>query len=293
MKIALASCEDLPGWEVDDHPFHSELLARNHTFTISPWDSAQTKWSEYDAVLIRTTWDYTQNASKFLDWAKQVSQETNLINPYPIVEWNISKRYLQNLNDLGVPIAPSFWLDKKIDIREILNSQSYSKWFLKPVVGACAESTLRFSAKEWQEAQVLVDSKLNASGMILQPYIESVETDGEWSVILFDGQFSHAVQKIPVPGDYRVQDDFGAKDFAVDAPEGLKELARTVWGALPFDEPPLVARIDALCWEGTWVLNELELIEPSLFFRHGPNASAMFIDAIEKRLNQNVTKYNN
>lgn len=284
MRIALASCENLPSWEVDDHPFHSELLSRNHVITILPWTSSETDWSEFDAVLIRTTWDYTQNPPVFLKWAKQVSQVTALLNSYPIIEWNINKRYLHKLHNLGVAIAPSFWIEQPIDIREILNTEQHSRWFLKPIVGACAESTLRFERSEWKIAQTLINSKMNDGGMILQPYIQSVETDGEWSIIMFDGEISHSVQKIPVEGDYRVQDDFGAKDHPVKAPTGLKELAYKVWQSLPFEEKPLVARVDALYWNSTWVLNELELIEPSLFFRHGPKASAMLADAIERRL---------
>ena len=283
MNLALASCENLPDWEVDDRPFHRELQKRGHTHTVIPW-TAPVDWSQFDAVLIRTTWDYTQKPNQFLNWAKKVSAQTLLLNPYPILEWNLSKTYLDELSQKGVSIAPSHWITKQNpnQLKHVLDQYTEDRWFLKPIVGACAESTLRFDRSELEAAEALIQSKLEDGGMILQPYIQSVEQDGEYSLIFIDGVASHAVQKIPVKGDYRVQDDFGASDHAIPIPEGLKDLAESVWLALPAHLKPLVARLDALNWNGTWVLNELELIEPSLFFRHGPNAAGILTNALER-----------
>ena len=283
MKMALASCDNLPGWEVDDHPFHAFLKQRGHEYHILSW-TADTDWSAFDVVLIRTTWDYTQNPNGFIDWAERVSTQSRLINPLPMIQWNLNKGYLQDLAERGVSIAPSYWFteDTELNLRHILAEAPHRKWFLKPIIGACAESTLRFHKADYAEAEALIQSKLKDGGMILQPYIESVETEGEFSIIYIDGQPSHAVQKIPVTGDYRVQDDFGASDVAIDPPEGLCRLAEQVWKALPFPEKPIVARVDALNWNGNWLLNELELIEPSLFFRHGPQAARMLTEALER-----------
>ncbi|MEC8381853.1 MAG: hypothetical protein VXZ96_16100 [Myxococcota bacterium] len=283
MNIALASCDNLPDWEVDDRPFHMALEQSGHKYTVISW-TAQVDWSQYDAVLIRTTWDYTQKPKQFLQWAQNVSQVSHLLNPYPVLKWNLNKTYLAQLSNQGVSIAPSYWITKHnpVQLEPIFEDHNEQHWFLKPIVGACAESTLRFHRSEVASAQALIESKLDDGGMILQPYIKSVEQDGEFSLIFIDGQPSHAVQKIPVQGDYRVQDDFGASDYAIPVPKGLQALADTVWAALPFERKPLVARLDALNWNGTWVLNELELIEPSLFFRHGPNAANLLTNALER-----------
>lgn len=285
MYLALASCQDLPDWEVDDKPFHDELSQRGHRFVNPTWNDPTIDWSKFDAVLVRTTWDYTAHINDFISWAEAVSQKTKFFNPIEIIRWNTSKTYLRDLEKRGVPIAPSIWLDDKSNIKALIQDKKAKKWFMKPIIGACAESTLRFTLSEVEDAEALLARCLPKCGMILQPYIESVETVGEWSILLFNGQVSHAVQKIPVCGDYRVQDDFGAVDHSVSPPAELSQLAQRVCEVLPFKSPLLYARVDALFWDGHWVLNELELIEPSLFFRHSPKAAGLLVDALEHCVN--------
>ncbi|MCA9687684.1 MAG: hypothetical protein KC457_36330, partial [Myxococcales bacterium] len=149
------------------------------------------------------------------------------------------------------------------------------------------------------EAQVMLDELLAAGeDMILQPYLAAVEGEGELSVIEFDGRFSHGVRKVPVAGDYRVQDDHGASDepWIPDADarrlvsrtlEALAVVAPTLDPGLaqPGALPLLYARIDMLRGDdGALVLNELEIVEPSLFFRHGPAAGEMLAEALLRRL---------
>ena len=120
--------------------------------------------------------------------------------------------------------------------------------------------------------------------MMLQPYINTVETEGEYSAIYFTGDLSHCVQKIPVSGDYRVQDDFGAFDKPIEADPGLIALAEKSLSVIAEDW--LYARIDALRMEdNTWVLNELEMIEPSLFFRHSKTAATKMVLATMAMIN--------
>ena len=128
--------------------------------------------------------------------------------------------------------------------------------------------------------------------MMLQSYLSHVETIGELSAILFDDRFSHAVQKIPPRGDFRVQDDYGATDhlFAWGAPQeeallkirtALKHYLRT----LGIAQPLAYARVDLLQdMDHQWVLNELEVIEPSLFFRHQPVATHRLVEAVERQI---------
>ena len=122
--------------------------------------------------------------------------------------------------------------------------------------------------------------------MILQPYLSRVETEGEFSAIYFGGALSHCVQKIPVRGDYRVQDDYGASDQAIEPIAGLIHLADAALSVL--DEPWIYARVDALrLGDGTWVLNELEMVEPSLFFRHSDLAAKRLVHCIMENVRAN------
>ena len=119
--------------------------------------------------------------------------------------------------------------------------------------------------------------------MMLQPYVEQVERDGEWSAIFIDGDYSHGVRKVPVAGDYRVQDDFGATDMPATFTVDELALARSIVEAVEADL--LYARVDFLRDEhGDLRLTELELVEPSLFFRHAPEAAERLADGLLRRL---------
>ncbi|MGB0592125.1 MAG: ATP-grasp domain-containing protein [Myxococcota bacterium] len=295
MNIALVTCTDLPGWEKDDRPLHAELGARGITFDQPAWDG-DVDWSAYDAALIRTTWDYMPRRDAFVAWAKSAGEQTQLFNSADVIRWNTHKGYLRELAALGVPIAPTVWAEpgQAMDVAAEVKARGWRRGFIKPVVGACAVGTLRFdsNAVGLEAAQAHVDALLAAGeGVMLQPYLARVEVDGELSAICFDGVVSHAVQKIPVPGDYRVQDDHGATDHPVALTatqtacfDQVLQAAHEVVPGLG-GEPLLYARID-LMWDdaGDLCVTELELVEPSLFFRHGPDASRLLVDALMRRI---------
>ena len=152
------------------------------------------------------------------------------------------------------------------------------------MIGASAREALRFNADEedLKQAQTHIDRLLQAESVMIQPYLSRVETDGELSAIFIDGQFTHAVRKIPVPGDFRVQDDFGASDEPALLNEANLALAKQILSLVAADL--LYGRVDFLIDDhGELLLSELELVEPSLFFRHGPQAAINLADAICRR----------
>jgi glutathione synthase/RimK-type ligase-like ATP-grasp enzyme len=286
MKIALASCLELPGWERDDHPFHDALTSQGVTYTIHPWEDSSVKWEDYDACLIRTTWNYQVNLEKFLAWAEEVSQKTKLLNPYPVIHWNSHKSYLKDLEAKGAPVLPTKWLSQggKYDVKDLLADWDVERAFLKPAVGATARETLRFHVHDEAglgQAQAHIERLVPDEDLLLQPYYKSVETFGELSLLFFGGELSHSVRKIPIPGDYRVQDDHGAKDEPYAPEPEFVELGREILSRM--DVEPLYARIDFLTADdGSRRVNELELIEPSLFFRHSKRAPGMLVQALLK-----------
>jgi glutathione synthase/RimK-type ligase-like ATP-grasp enzyme len=288
VRVALATCANLPDWEVDDRPLFAALDARGVAWDRPVWDDPAVDWSAYDGVLVRTTWDYMERLDAYVAWADRVARVTRLHNPASVVRWNTRKTYLGALEALGVPIAPTVWLTSPEPLAPILATRGWERGFLKPVVGATARETCRFVAEDLALAQAHADRVLQREALMLQPYLRSVEDDGELSVIVIDGVPSHAVRKIPVPGDYRVQDDFGAKDVRIDLPDDLAALAAQALGAASLllgGEPLLYGRVDALRGDdGRLVLNELELVEPSLFLRHAPEAADRLIAAWLDRL---------
>lgn len=293
MRIALATCRDLPDWEVDDRPFHAALAQRGATLCHPVWDDDSFDYRRVDGCLIRTTWDYMERRDEFVAWASRVAKQTRLFNPAEIVAWNTDKHYLADLAAAGVPTTPTLWLQRgdSPDVVALLAERGWSRAFLKPAIGATARETLRFDVDHSgvDAATRHLARLLPHESMLLQPYLASVEQQGERSILFIDGSFSHAVCKTPVPGDYRVQDDFGASDAVT---EPTDEELRIAWAAMAAAERRfttgaglLYGRADFLRDDtGHSLLSELELVEPSLFFRHAPAAADRLADALLRRL---------
>ncbi len=286
MRLALASYSDLPEREVDDRPLHAALRDRGHEVHMPPWDAA-IDWTAFDGVLIRTTWDYTARREAFVAWARSLGDR--LLNPASVVAWNTHKGYLRELEAAGIAIVPTVWLEAGSDLATL----APERWpfpvdrplFLKPCVGATAEGTARFD-DGWTERSARWARELLARGdAMLQPFLDRVQTEGERSAILIDGQVTHWVRKVPVAGDYRVQDDHGASDGPHEPSPAERALVEQVRSTLAARLPGLLyARIDWLLDDEGPRINEVELVEPSLFFRHGPGAAEALADAWLARL---------
>ncbi len=284
MKVACVTRDDLPDWEIDDARLHAALAARGAVVERPVWSNPSVDWSAYDVVLLRTPWDYQERVEAFLAWARRVQGLTRLEHGVDVVAWNARKTYLRDLAQRGVPVAPSLWLEpeQSVALGPLMDTNGWTRGFLKPVVGATARHTLRFGRHEVESAEAHVAAV--AEPMIFQPYLPAVESEGELSVVIVQGAVTHGVRKVPQSGDYRVQDDFGAHDEPWEptsemlalAEQALAEAGQHLGRTAPF----LYGRVDALRHEGRLVLNELELIEPSLFFRHGPHAAERLAEAL-------------
>lgn len=289
MRIALITCEDLPDWEVDDAPLRDALVAAGAQLSEPVWSDPAVDWSRFDLAVLRTTWDYQDRLPEFLEWAERAARATRLEHGAEVVLWNTVKTYLRDLAGQGHRIAPTTWLDAgdAPDVASIMAARGWDAGFLKPWVGATAKDTLRFRADPAGLAAAAdhLAAHLPSTGFILQPYLSSVEREGELSLLFLGGSFSHGVRKVPVPGDYRVQDDFGAHDEPWTPTAAEVELGESILasaaGLLGRTIPFLYGRVDFLRDdEGHLCLNELELVEPSLFFRHGPGAAQRFAAAL-------------
>jgi len=227
----------------------------------------------FDLVLPLVAWGYHLEYERWRDFLERAEAgRIPLINPPALLRWNGDKAYLAELDDLAVPtLAVEACCDADLDEAR---RRFGSEWLvIKPPVSASATGTHRIGPND----DLPDDSR--DKPMIVQPLIEEIARTGEFSLMLFDGEFSHAVVKRPKRGDFRVQPHLGGVTLPSAPPPGGIELAKQALAAAP--ATATYARVDMVPDdEGTLRIMELELIEPALFLDHAPDGGAAFTRSI-------------
>ena len=249
------------------------------------WDDHSVDWSVYDAVILRSCWNYHVRAMQFWKWLEMLDKKkVHVWNKPAVVRKNTNKSYLFDLESAGVRIVPSMFFSK-MNMDSIRQAKQWNFLVIKPVVGASSYGIKKFSSKSIFLWVPYLSYLLFKGSVIVQKYVESVQS-GEYSLIFFDKKYSHAVKKIPKVGDFRSQEDFGGKDVSVVVPKSIIEQAKHILDII--DEPLLYARVDGLVENGQFVLMELELTEPYLFLERDRRAPKRFADAIHTWLNRHT-----
>jgi glutathione synthase/RimK-type ligase-like ATP-grasp enzyme len=233
----------------------------------------------FDLVLPVIAWGYHRDHHTWLRaCAAWTAAGVKIANPASVLGWNSDKSYLGRLAQKGVPIPPTIWTDDvtQDQVEAAFADTGAPVLIVKPTVSAGAFRTLRLS-----QGEALTNAPDGAA--MIQPYLKSIETEGETSLLFFGARFSHAVNKRPVPGDFRIQMQFGGLYTTVTPDPEAMMLAERVLAAI--DEPLLYARIDlARDYAGAWVLMEAELIEPDFYLDYDPANGAGFAEAVRGRL---------
>jgi glutathione synthase/RimK-type ligase-like ATP-grasp enzyme len=278
--ILCATCESIPNLTEDDQALIGPLADRGIEARAAAWSDHRVAWHQADAVVIRSCWDYHLRLDEFVRWITSLEQAgVRVWNPAAMLRGNADKIYLRQLEQKGIPIVPTLWPEAGFQLQQELHKQGWKKAVVKPRVSATAYRTLLTTAEHADSSQVVADDLLRGPGAMVQEFLEEVSTHGEWSLIFFAGQFSHAVIKTPKAGDFRVQNDFGGSEKIASAPDSLIQAATRVIEAV--ESTPLYARVDGVESGGQFLLMELELIEPALFLRLAEGAAERFADAIK------------
>ncbi|MEH0934984.1 ATP-grasp domain-containing protein [Micromonospora psammae] len=290
-RVALITCSGLVDLDPDDRLVLAPLAARGVLADVAVWDDPAVDWSGYDLAVLRSPWDYALRRDEFVAWAATVP---TLVNPVDVVRWNTDKRYLGELTAAGVPTVPTAW---------VLPGESWTlpadhgEYVIKPAVSAGSQDTGRYDLadpehRELAEAHV---RRLADAGRVtmVQPYLAAVDTAGETALLFLAGPrgltFSHAIRKGPMltGPDLGVDGLYKPEEITARAatPEQLA-VAEQVLAAVPGGaERLLYARVDLIPGpDGTPVLVELELTEPSLFIGYADGAPDRLADAILTRL---------
>jgi len=289
MRLAIATCEDPPVPDADAELLIPALAERGVEAESVAWTDPAAAWSGYDLVWISSTWDYhRRGASSFLAWLRRIEQRTPVRNPSALIGWNLDKRYLRELGEAGVPVVPTIWAEETSGgpaVREA-TKQGWQRMVVKPAVDLGASRLERVNAIELRAAVDRMDPPL-----LVQPFLDSLESEGELSLVYLGGELSHAIRKRPAEGDFRVQEQYGGRYEQADPPDEATAIGERVMDAIApraaeaqgdSQRAPLYGRVDLVRDpDGNLCLIELELIEPSLYLDVvGDAASARFADLL-------------
>jgi glutathione synthase/RimK-type ligase-like ATP-grasp enzyme len=291
-RIAILQCGKLPSfvnWEVPnlDELFEEDklLLQGFHTqaFQAQPvvWSRSAIDWNQFDIALIRSTWDYLDEQERFLQVLSQIETSScRLFNPLAAVSWNIDKRYLFDLEKWDVPIIPTYLASytEISTLHKLFVDRQVPTVILKPTIGLGGSHSYRVPLGELNHTLTKLSAHQPRQEYLIQPFIEGIVSEGEWSFVYFNRRLSHVLLKKPAPNDYRVQGIYGGTVHAVEP------LARDLWQAeaalakLPFDL--LYARLDFVRAGNDLAIMEVELIEPILGFNLVPESVVHLVNAI-------------
>jgi glutathione synthase/RimK-type ligase-like ATP-grasp enzyme len=245
--------------------------------TVEPveWTSAA-DLGAYDLILPLVAWGYHLRYREWLDFlARAERDQLRLANPPALLKWNSDKAYLAQLGKKGIPSVPTIEVPAldKMDLRHAADAFGTNELVVKPPVSASATGTHRIRPGDE------IPGSENGQRMLIQPFLPTIATEGEYALIFFDGVFSHALVKRPRHGDFRVQPHLGGTIEKSEAPPGSEQLAMAALAAAPADAT--YARVDIIRnEEGELRIMELELVEPALWLDVAPHGEEAFASAV-------------
>ncbi len=266
-----------------DAPLVDALARAGARVELPAWRD-QVEWAAYDLAVVRTTWDYVDHRDEFIAWAHAAAEACPVLNPPDVLRWNTHKGYLIELEERGAPVVATAWLaaGDTVELADLVASRGWGEVLAKPAVGSGSRDVLRVPVGAARQAQPAFAALLARSDLMVQPYLTSVEQQGELSVIVVDGVVTHAVRKVPVGGDFRVQQQYGSEYLREPTDTEAAELARWVVEVTGHDL--LIARVDLLeDAHGMLQIVELEATEPDLYLGLAPDAAAVIAQAILRR----------
>ncbi len=281
-RCAFLTMRDIGDYVTYDHLLIPAMQTAGWQVDMVVWQD-EVDWDQYALVIIRTPWDYFDHQQAFLVVLERIEQSrARLENPLDIVRWNIDKRYLQELQRRGCPIVPTLFAGQltAADVEAAFAEFDCDSLVIKPTVSASAINTFPVKRQFWQTQQADILPVFQNRTAMLQPFVQAVTEEGEYSLFYFAGQLSHVILKTPKAGDFRVQEEYGSQLQRIVPESALVKAGQQAIDAL--GKTLLYARVDLVrLADGSFALMELELIEPSLYFNMDPDSAQRFVTRLE------------
>jgi len=285
-RCAFLTMDDLTGYVSDDELTIKHLHDVGWTVEMVSWRKDY-NWSQFDVVVIRTTWDYQNDPDAFFAVLETIDRSNaRLENSLELVRWNIQKTYLRDIESKGTSIVPTLWQEEAVDTKKLgsfFDQLDTEEIIIKPIIGASAGHAFRLSRSQSNAKIAVLEKIFGGRAYMVQPFMPKIVEEGEFSLIYFEGMHSHTILKTPKTNDFRVQEEHGGNIRPVIAEPELLHSSQHVIDSLP--QRPLYARADFVRTEqSTFALMELELIEPALYFRMDAESPMRFAHALTTRV---------
>jgi len=273
-------------WYIDQVLLEDKLLKtalekQGLTVFKKDWADPNFDWANTKYAIFRTTWDYFERFDEFFYWLEDTKDKTTFINSAEIINWNIDKHYLQELSKNGINIAPTLFIEKgeTNTLTGLLQKTKWKEAVIKPAISGAARHTYRINTKNYKEYEIIFRELIGKECVLFQEFLINIETQGEISLIMIGGEYTHAVKKIAKKGDFRVQDDHGGTVEQYIATKSEIEFAKKCIEKCPYS--PIYARVDVVYDNNNKLsLSELELIEPELWFRNKPESATLLAEVV-------------
>ncbi len=290
-RCAYLTMDDIRDFVTDADLSFEPMRSLGWSVDMVSWRDPAVDWNLYDAVYICTPWDYPEDPDAFFDVLERIdSSRALLVNSLDLVNWNLEKTYLRDLESRGATIVPSLWLENydRSAVVGAFDTFESDRLVIKPVVGANAVDTFVLDAPLASEVNDKLASTFAGRACVVQPFVANIQVEGEYSLFFLAGEYSHAIRKVPESGDFRVQEEHGADILPVEAPARLIEEATDVVALV--EPQPVYVRADFVRDNDDYLLMELELIEPSLYLRTNAGAPERFARAFDAHVRKADTQ---
>lgn len=279
-RLAWVTTEPARGTDEDEAPALAALARLGVGVDVLNWDDPRVEWSSYDRAVLRSPWDYQHRLPEFLGWLESASELTELVNPLEMIRWNLDKRYLGELHAAGIAITPTAFAQPGED-----PTFPEGDFVVKPAIGAGSRDAASYGPEQHVLAHAHV-ARLHAAGLtvLVQPQLASVAELGEWPLVFFGGRFSHAASKrVNLPRGSSITEFFAPEENAphvatseqIELAQGVVDAVGQRFGT------PTYARVDLVqADDGSPLVLELELIEPSLFIPWADGAANRLAEAL-------------
>lgn len=281
-RLAIATHDEIPDLTDEDRMLARALAPAG--IECVPWVWTAARPDAIDAVFVRSCWNYHHRPGAFVEWFDALEREgLPVANAPATIAWNMHKGYLVELAKRGVAIPETLLVRAGEAAADAVSSMAPGPLVVKPAVSMSGWETHRFDADRRAEAIACVqrlagDRSTLGRDMLVQAYRPEIE-EGEISLVFFAGELSHAIRKRPAAGEFRIQSEYGGTREPIEAERDWVDAARRMLAFVPGDV--LVARVDGVIARGTFVLMELEAIDPMVYLEWAPpRATAAFAEAI-------------